>query len=67
MKKISLKNVKETLSRKEMKSITGGTEELESGWCACFEYTCARYFGKQARCNGGGCCSNRDIGAGGSW
>jgi natural product precursor len=60
MKKISLKNVKETLTRKEMRSITGGY-----GFCGCASYTCARYFGKHARCGGGGCCTYQ--GSSGSW
>lgn len=34
MKKISLKNVKETLSRKEMRSIAGGYS-----WLYCFYHT----------------------------
>lgn len=41
MKKISLKNVKETLTRKQMKAILGGydgyEEPKDSGYCA---YTC---------------------------
>lgn len=62
MKKISLKSVKETLTRKEMRSITGG-EGFRN--CSCFNYTCARYFGKGSDCNQKGYCCNG--GASGSW
>ncbi len=33
MKKISLKNVKETLTRKEMRSISGGSGNGKAGCC----------------------------------
>lgn len=60
MKKISLKSVRETLTRKEMRSITGGCS-----FCGCYNYTCMRYFGKSGRCSGDACCTYQ--GSSGSW
>lgn len=64
MKKISLKNMENALSRNEMRTIMAGSGG-SPGWCGGFTWACAR-LGLYARLgNPNYCCSS--TGSGGSW
>lgn len=68
MKKISLKNVKDILSRKEMKAISGGNYGGDNGCCIAYgsgstpQWSCGYSVSSaQSYYNGGGrgyCCSS---------
>lgn len=59
MKKINLKNIKENLSRAEMRSIMGG-----SGSGSCPSTTCSPGGWPNICANSGGNCGCRDLGGG---
>ena len=67
MRKLSLKNAKDTLSRKEMRAVMGGSGGgyTGGGWCGTYSWTCARV-GLYARTGyPDQCCSNN--GSTGGW
>jgi hypothetical protein len=72
MKKISLKNIKETLTRAEMKAINGGSGSGSSTTCYGSEKVCyTDEQGTKYRCSGpaqpeseADCCCGHDSGSG---